>query len=259
MSNSDGALFATRTHTSSARVTDLLIAYKRDHAAFQLKVPALDLVSGRVHCLYGTNGSGKTSLLRVLARTLRSRTGTVSWSGFPANPTPGVELVFVTQAPPWPHWTVARNIQEPMRQLGTPLVTATDRASRIMAEFGLSALGNRYPHQLSAGQRQRTVLARALALQPSVLLLDEVLSAQSEVWAAKAGCTLRAIARLGRIVLVVSHDPEWVLAWGDHVTNLVEADADRNGAGEFRVGFDGTPTAWEAFRRAQLRPKEVGA
>lgn len=109
--------------------------------------------------------------------------GFVTWSPF--EPKPGLDQVLVTQAGPMPHWSVLGNITLPMLNQGIPKPVAADRANALIELLGLQGFEGRFAHQLSVGQQQRTVLARALSIAPKILFLDEIMSGQSEYWSAR--------------------------------------------------------------------------
>lgn len=221
-------------------------------SAFSLSVAELTLAAGGIHCIYGTNGSGKSSLLRLVAGAARPRQGSISWQGLRQPPAPGRDCVFVTQAGPWPHWTSWRNIIEPMLEQGVAQADAESRARSLCASLGLAGLENRHAHQLSGGQQQRVVLARALALAPKAVLLDETMSAQSEAWAWRIGDLLQAFAATGRLVVVVSHDPDWVARFARRVTHIEPAGGDDGPSTPYMVGYDGETAGWEGFRKGLL-------
>jgi ABC-type sulfate/molybdate transport systems ATPase subunit len=152
-----------------------------------------------------------------------------------------------------PHWTVSENVTLPMLNHGIERQTAANRAKILIQLLGLQGFENRYAHQLSAGQQQRTVLARALSICPKILLLDEIMSGQSEYWSARIAEILRFYAMTGRMVVIVSHDPEWVIACADRVTNIVSDTTDAVSTTQFFVGYDGAVQNWQSFRESRFR------
>lgn len=222
-------------------------------AGFSLEVDGLEFVSGKVQCLFGTNGCGKTTLLKSMTGMLRPQAGAVLWNGIPAPPRLGRGVSLVLQAGMWPHWSVERNVIEPVLEAGMKGDEAVHRAALFISSLGLTGFENRRAHRLSAGQQQRVVLARALALSPDCLLLDEVMSAQSEYWARKIAELLRDFVTSGRLLILVSHDPEWVAAFGDTVTHLISDFGDDVAATRFYTGFHGDVAGWGRFREDRLR------
>ena len=223
------------------------------NGSFALSIDSLRIEGGKIHCIYGTNGCGKTSLLKLLARVIPLREGRVKWEGL-KSPVPGQDYILVTQAGPWPHWSVWRNICEPqIERGGVYREKAEEKTRAVISLLGLEGLEGRYAHQLSTGQQQRTVLARAFVLSPKILFLDEVMSGQSEYWAERIAAILRSFADLGGMVVMVSHDPEWVMVNADRVTHIVSTLGDAVSSTHFFCGYDGDSKCWSGFREERLR------
>jgi ABC-type nitrate/sulfonate/bicarbonate transport system ATPase subunit len=238
----------------TVKLGEILLSYQsaaKGNNHFSLRVANVEFRAGHIHCLFGTNGCGKSSLLRMLARLHTPQGGFVDWS--PDEPRPGVDQVLVTQAGPMPHWSVMENITLPMLNQGIEKQAATERAKTLIDLLGLQGFEDRYAHQLSAGQQQRTVLARALSIAPKSLLLDEIMSGQSEYWSARIAEILRFYASTGRMVVIVSHDPEWVLACANRVTNIVSDTTDAVSTTQFFIGYDGVVQNWQSFRETRIR------
>ena len=181
----------------------------------------LELAKGELISLLGPSGCGKTTALRVAAGFERPDMGSVSVAGDDLTNTPAhkrnMGMVFQSYSL-FPNLSVGENVEFGLR---TRKIPGPQRAARVAETLELVQLGplrNRYPHQLSGGQQQRVALARALAVQPSVLLLDEPLSALD----AKVRTSLRDEIRtlqteLGITTLFVTHDQEEALAISDRV------------------------------------------
>ncbi|QSR32446.1 spermidine/putrescine ABC transporter ATP-binding protein [Nocardioides sp. S5] len=181
----------------------------------------LDLAPGELVALLGPSGCGKTTALRILAGLDRATSGTVSVGGKDLTRVPASkrDMGMVFQAYSlFPHMTVIDNVAFGLKMRGRDGATRRGRAGDMLELVGLGEHADRYAHQLSGGQQQRVALARALAIEPSVLLLDEPLSALD----AKVRVQLRDEIRrvqieVGTTTLFVTHDQEEALAVADRV------------------------------------------
>jgi NitT/TauT family transport system ATP-binding protein len=152
------------------------------------EVKAIDDVSFDVNydefvCLIGPSGCGKSTLLRIIAGLEKVDTGQVLFRGEPiTKPSPKITMVFQTFGLlPWK--TAMENVELPMEVAGIQKAEAKQQADRYLRMVGLGGFENAYPHDLSGGMRQRVGVARALALGPEVLLLDEPFSSLDELTA----------------------------------------------------------------------------
>jgi osmoprotectant transport system ATP-binding protein len=189
-------------------------------------VDQLDLVAedGRITVLVGPSGCGKTTSLRMVNRMVDPTSGTVSIDGAdvtsrqPAELRRGIGYV-IQQAGLFPHRTVLDNVATVPRLTGATRRAARSRAAELLDLVGLSAeAGRRYPAQLSGGQQQRVGVARALAADPPVLLMDEPFSAVDPV--VRDGLQeelLRLQGELGKTILFVTHDIDEAIKVGDAV------------------------------------------
>jgi sulfate transport system ATP-binding protein len=139
---------------------------------------SIEVESGSLTALLGPSGSGKSTLLRVIAGLERADTGDVFISGKEATALApqkrGVGFVFQHYAP-FKHMTVWDNVAFGLSIRKRPKAEIAKRVGELLELVQLGGLGKRYPSQLSGGQRQRMALARALAPEPEVLLLDDCL------------------------------------------------------------------------------------
>jgi ABC-type Fe3+/spermidine/putrescine transport system ATPase subunit len=181
----------------------------------------LDIESGEFVTLVGASGCGKTTLLRVVAGFTRPDAGALALDGRRMDMLPpnrrGVGFVFQSYAL-FPTQTVGENIGFALRIRKRPRAEVAARVEELCRLTQLSGLEDRYPHELSGGQQQRVALARALAPSPSILLLDEPLSALDAKIRAHLRAEIRAVVdRLGITTLYVTHDQEEALSISDRV------------------------------------------
>ncbi|MFH8380554.1 ABC transporter ATP-binding protein [Kitasatospora sp. NPDC018058] len=189
----------------------------------------LDVPTGRITVLVGPSGCGKTTLLRMVNRMVEPTSGRVLLDGTdvaqlePAKLRRGIGYV-IQQAGLFPHRRVIDNIATVPYLLGWDRKKARARAAELLELVGLvPETAKRYPFQLSGGQQQRVGVARALAADPPVLLMDEPFSAVDPV--VRAGLQdelLRLQSELHKTVLFVTHDIEEAVRLGDQVVVLRE-------------------------------------
>ncbi|MCG8921828.1 ABC transporter ATP-binding protein [Lentzea sp. CC55] len=177
----------------------------------------LDLAEGELVSLLGPSGCGKTTALRIVAGFETADSGTVAVGGRDITKVPAnkrdMGMVFQAYSL-FPNMTAAQNVAFGLKMRKAD----TKRTGELLELVGLSHLGGRYPHQMSGGQQQRIALARALAIQPRVLLLDEPLSAlDAKVRVALRDEIRRIQTELGMTTLFVTHDQEEALAVSDRV------------------------------------------
>jgi ABC-type sulfate/molybdate transport systems ATPase subunit len=183
----------------------------------------IDCAPGEVVAVTGPNGAGKTSLLRALAGLLPS-TGSVEVAGREVGPLPPHErrVGWVPQEPSlFAHLSARDNAAYALRARGSDRRTARDVAQGWLARLGVGELGDLRPEALSGGQAARVALARALAAEPDLLLLDEPLAALDPATRLDVRRVLRATVAGGRAaVLLVTHDAADLDALADRVVRL---------------------------------------
>jgi putative spermidine/putrescine transport system ATP-binding protein len=181
----------------------------------------LEIKPGEFLSLLGPSGSGKTTVLRIVAGFEEPDSGSVIVNGSRIEDTPAhkrnMGMVFQAYSL-FPTMTARQNIEFGLRLRGMSKRERADKANEALELVRLSSHGDRYAHQLSGGEQQRVALARALALEPSVLLLDEPLSALDAKVRLHLRDEIRAIqSRLGITTLYVTHDQEEALAISDRI------------------------------------------
>lgn len=191
---------------------------------------AVDAVSFSVEphsiaAIVGTSGSGKTTLLRMVNRLVEPTEGEIRIDGHSNMDEPGHALrrrigYVIQQHGLFPHRTVAENIATVPVLLGWTKQRIDARVDELLDLFQLEPADyrDRYPQELSGGQQQRVGVARALAAEPNILLMDEPFGALDPVIRAKAQEDLKAIQRrFGTTILLVTHDMEEAISLGDHI------------------------------------------
>jgi len=185
----------------------------------------LEIPGGKIAVLVGPSGCGKTTSLRMINRLVEPTSGRILLDGKDvqdANPSVlrrGIGYV-IQQTGLFPHRTIEDNIATVPMLTGTDKRKARERARDLMQLVGLDAatMARRYPHQLSGGQQQRVGVARALAADPPVLLMDEPFSAVDPIVRASLQDELiRLQAELHKTVVLVTHDVEEAIKVGDLV------------------------------------------
>src|SRR3989344_2132553 len=138
---------------------------------------SFDVREGEIIALLGRSGCGKSTLLRVIAGLIQSNSGQVRFKGKTVTqPAPGITMVFQHFAlMPW--LTVLQNVELGLEALGTPKKERRGRALKAIDMIGLDGFESAFPKELSGGMRQRVGIARALVVEPDVLLMDEPFSA----------------------------------------------------------------------------------
>ena len=240
----------------------------------QIAVDALDLEvgEGEISVLVGPSGCGKTTTLKMINRLIEPSSGRIYLDGEDVTGADAVELrrrigYVIQQVGLFPHLTVADNVATVPRLLKWDKDRIRKRVDELLDLVGLDPgrFGRRYPHQLSGGQRQRVGVARALGVDPPVLLMDEPFGAIDPITRDRLqGEFLRLQAEVGKTVVFVTHDIDEAVRLGDRIAVLREggvleqyappADVLARPASPFVAGFVG---ADRGLKRLSVIPSDV--
>lgn len=145
-----------------------------------LNIESLSIKSNKITALFGANGSGKSTLLNILAFLITPTQGQLNFLGNPAftkkNPHYRKQIAFLTQRPYLLHGTVKQNISTALKIRHIPTPLHAERIATSLSHLGIANLAERTVDELSDGEKQKSALARALALDPDILILDEPFS-----------------------------------------------------------------------------------
>ncbi len=193
-----------------------------------LEISEFALVPGQVMALVGPNGAGKSTLLQVLAGVLPPRAGTLVWEGQVLRGSRDLQrlrqrVTLVFQDPLLLDTTVRANVGMGLKLRGAPPAELRDRVQAEAERFGIAHLLDRSARKLSGGEGQRTALARALAMDPQVLLLDEAFaSLDAPTREGLLDDLGRVLAETRTTVLLTTHSLDEALRLADHLAVLRE-------------------------------------
>ena len=256
---------------STAEASVPLISMRDVHKSFGtlevLRGISLDVAHGEVLVIIGPSGSGKTTLIRTINALESINSGSIIVKGVPlAVPGPDgktkrpsdkamravraeVGMVF-QRFNLFPHMTVMANVIEaPIYVRGLDRAAAEDRAGTLLAKVGLLDKANAYPHQLSGGQQQRVAIARALAMQPEIMLFDEVTSALDPELVGEVLQTMRVLAGDGMTMVIVTHEMQFAREVGDRVVVMDQGVIIEEGAPSDIFSAPKQPRTAEFLRR----------
>ncbi|END6318855.1 glycine betaine ABC transporter ATP binding protein YehX [Escherichia coli] len=196
----------------------------------------LNFQEGSFSVLIGTSGSGKSTTLKMINRLVEHDSGVIRFAGEEIRSLPVLELrrrmgYAIQSIGLFPHWSVAQNIAAVPQLQKWSRARIDDRIDELMALLGLeSNLRERYPHQLSGGQQQRVGVARALAADPQVLLMDEPFGALDPVTRGALQQEMTRIHRLlGRTIVLVTHDIDEALRLAEHLVLMDHGEVVQQG------------------------------
>ena len=228
---------------------------------------SLEIPSGSLTALLGPSGSGKSTLLRIIAGLEQPDSGVVEIHGADATRLPpqrrGIGFVFQHYAA-FKHMSVRENVAFGLRVRKRPKAEVDARVKELLGIVGLAGYAERYPSQLSGGQRQRMALARALAVEPSVLLLDEPFGALDAKVRAELRAWLRRLHDEVHVTTVlVTHDQEEAMDVADRIAVMNDGNIEQTGgprelyehpATPFVMGFLGPVTR---LGSSLVRPHDI--
>jgi osmoprotectant transport system ATP-binding protein len=202
-----------------------------------------------VTVIVGTSGSGKTTLLRMINRLVEPTSGTINLDGVDNRDLPGFELrrrigYAIQGHGLFPHRTVAQNIATVPGLLGWDRPRIDAKVKELLELFQLDPadFASRFPHELSGGQQQRVGVARALAAEPNVLLMDEPFGALDPIIRAKAQQDLISIQKvLGTTIVLVTHDMDEAFHLADRIAVMDKGKVVQYGAPVELVRQPATP------------------
>ena len=222
----------------------------------------LSLEAGTTTAVLGRSGSGKTTLLRMVNRLLEPSDGRVMVGGVATVDTDPIQLrrgigYVIQETGLFPHFTIERNVGLVPELQGRDKAEIAARVDEMLRLVGLTGgeFEKRYPHQLSGGQRQRVGLARALAADPPILLMDEPFGALDPLTRSEMQEMVRdLLKRLKKTVLLVTHDLDEALFLASRIVLVEKGRIDADLATE-EFGKSQNPAVLEymrAYRRKDL-------
>ncbi|ELY4561707.1 ABC transporter ATP-binding protein [Cronobacter sakazakii] len=198
---------------------------------------SLTFAEGAFSVLIGTSGSGKSTTLKMINRLVEHDAGEIRFAGEEIRQFSPEALrrrmgYAIQSVGLFPHWTVAQNVATVPQLLKWPKARIQARVDELLALLGLTpdAFRDRYPHQLSGGQQQRVGVARALAADPEVLLMDEPFGALDPVTRSALQQEMRRIHQLlGRTIVLVTHDIDEALGLAEHLVLMDNGEVVQQG------------------------------
>ncbi|EKV28130.1 Histidine ABC transporter, ATP-binding protein HisP [Caenispirillum salinarum AK4] len=245
MSQADNAPPAPQTAAPTLEVVDI---HKRFGGLEVLKGISLEARDGDVISIIGSSGSGKSTFLRCINFLETPDTGLVRIGGEEVRVRPGrggkpgiashkqlerlrtrVGMVFQSFNL-WPHLTILENVMEaPVHVLGQNKAEVRDRAMALLDKVGIAAKRDHYPNHLSGGQQQRAAIARALCMEPQVILFDEPTSALDPELVVEVLGVIRKLADEGRTMLIVTHEMAFARDVSSQIMFLHEGRVEEQG------------------------------
>jgi len=222
-----------------------------------LKGVDVEVPESNAVCLIGASGSGKSTLLRCVnllepvdsGRILVHGDDITSYEVDANRVRRRIGIVFQAFNL-FPHMNVLENVTlGPRKALKTPKRDAEDRATELLARFGLADKRNEYPDRLSGGQQQRVAIVRALAMEPDIMLFDEVTSALDPELVGEVLGVIRDLAQTGMTMLIATHEMGFAREIADHVCFLDQGRILEQGPPERIFTAPEEPRTQEFLRR----------
>jgi osmoprotectant transport system ATP-binding protein len=224
--------------------------------------PAVDDVSlsiarGETLVLLGSSGCGKSTTLKLINRLLDPDSGEICIGGISSKQRPVLELrrsmgYVIQHIGLFPHWTIEENVGSPLRIRGMAASQRRSRSRELLEVVGLNPddFGVRFPDQLSGGQQQRVGVARSLAADPDILLMDEPFGALDSVTRETLQHeVLRLKSELGKTIVFVTHDLFEALTLGDRIGVMHEGRIEQVGTKAEILTNPTTPFVRELFEK----------
>jgi osmoprotectant transport system ATP-binding protein len=214
----------------SAAIEFRSVSFKTAQGRLLLDNISLSLEEGTTTAILGRSGSGKTTLLRTVNRMVEITAGEILVSGQNIRDSDVIALrrgmgYVIQETGLFPHFTVERNVGLVPEIKGVPRQQRIHRSRELLTIVGLdpTTFAQRHPHQLSGGQRQRVGLARALAAEPKILLMDEPFGALDPLTRSEMQDMLRDLmSRIRKTVLLVTHDLDEALYLAHRIVLMSE-------------------------------------
>lgn len=210
-----------RGETMSLRAEDLSVTYELLSGSTLTAIETVDLnvEDKEFVTLIGPSGCGKSTLLSCLGGLARPSSGRVTLAGTElTRPVPENAAMVFQEYSLLPWKSVLDNVAIGLRFAGVPKRERLDRALSQLELVGLKEFAGSYPSELSGGMQQRVSIARALAMDPAMLLLDEPFGALDELTRRELGAEMAEIlTRTGKMVVLVTHSLDEAIYWGDRV------------------------------------------
>jgi glycine betaine/proline transport system ATP-binding protein len=217
-------------------------AFKRFGCAVGVADASFSVAKGEIFCIMGLSGSGKSTIIRHVNRLIEPTAGSVHVDGqdimrlnkaeLRAMRAKKIGMVFQHVAL-WPHKSIAANVAFGLEVQGADKKKCRDTAAQVLETVGLGGWGDRYPDQLSGGMQQRVGLARAMAADPDILLMDEPFSALDPLIRRDLQTEfLKLSEKTHKTTLFITHDLDEAMRMGDRIAIMKDGRIDQTGTPE---------------------------